>query len=116
MDKSTPGPDTAINLKSLAVVAKKLRALEAPFKARQDPSGLGIGAAALLVEMAGDEIERLRSSLAAHKACVEALADLVPAIKKHINASGGADGYLLARLSDAEGALAALEANAGETR
>jgi hypothetical protein len=52
----------------------------------------------------------LRSALPAHKACVEALADLVPAIKKHINASGGADGYLLARLSDAESALAALEA------
>jgi hypothetical protein len=50
------------------------------------------------------------NSLSAHRACVEALADLVPAIKKHINASGGADGYLLARLSDAERALAALEA------
>lgn len=107
MDKSTPGPDTAINLKSLAVVAKKLRALEAPFKARQDPSGLGIGAAALLVEMAGDEIERLRSSLSAHKACVEALRKI---------ASGDARGWTRDCARDA---LAQLEqgerANAGET-
>ena len=47
-------------LKSLAVVAKKLREQEVPLRERQDPSGLGIGAAALLVEMAVEEIGQLR--------------------------------------------------------
>lgn len=50
-------------LKSLAVVAQKLREQEAPLRERGDPSGLGIGAAALLVEMAGDEIRSLRAVL-----------------------------------------------------
>ena len=46
-------------LASLAVVAAKLREQEAPLKASGDPYGLGVGAAALLVELAGDEIKRL---------------------------------------------------------
>ena len=50
-------------LKSLAVVAEKLREQEAPLRERADPAGLGVGAAAMLVEMAGEEIQTLRRLL-----------------------------------------------------
>lgn len=53
--------------------------------------------------------------IAASPTMYEALRDLIPAVKEHINAAGGAGGYLLARLSDAEAALAkATEASNGE--
>ena len=76
MSDSTPRPDT-INLQSLTLVAEKLRDQETPYREIGDPRGLGIGAAALLVEMAGAEIARLRSALSAHKACVEQMQRLV---------------------------------------
>lgn len=50
-------------LASLAVVARKLREEETPLKAEGKVAGLGIGAAALLVEMAGSDIVTLRTVL-----------------------------------------------------
>jgi len=49
-----------VNIESLRVVAEMLRKAEAPFKAAGDPKGLGVGAMALVVEQAIEEIEYLR--------------------------------------------------------
>lgn len=49
-----------VNVESLRVVAEKLREWEAPYKERGDPRGLGVGAMALCVEQAIEEIEYLR--------------------------------------------------------
>ena len=70
-------------LKSLAVVARKLREQEEPFKAAGDPSGIGIGAAALLVEMAGAEVKRLRYELNRVASMIDFSEGA--AIVKHIN-------------------------------
>ncbi len=48
-------------LASLAVVAKKHREREDELRRAGEVSGLAIGAAALLIEMAGDEIKTLRA-------------------------------------------------------
>lgn len=56
-------PMSAGQLESLAVVAKRHREWEASHKERGDPAGLGIGAAALLIELAGEEIAALREAL-----------------------------------------------------
>jgi len=57
-----------VNLDSLRVVAKRNREWEAPLKANGDPSGLGFGAAALVVENAVAEIELLRNLVRAYVA------------------------------------------------
>lgn len=49
-----------VNVDSLRVVAEKLREAEAPYKATGNPRGLGVGAMALVVEQAIEEIEYLR--------------------------------------------------------
>ena len=67
-----------INLKSLAIVAERLREQEAPLKAAGDPAGLGVGAAALLVERAGEEIARLRLVEEDHKNVLKAALYIEP--------------------------------------
>lgn len=56
-------PMTDGQMQSLVVVARKLREQEAPLREAGDVRGLGVGAAALLVELAGDEIRHLRAAL-----------------------------------------------------
>jgi len=53
-------PIDRVNIESLRVVAEHLRRQEAPFKERGDWRGLGIGAMALVVEQAVEELEYLR--------------------------------------------------------
>lgn len=50
-----------VNIKVLRLTAEIFREMEAPFKAAGDHRGLGVGAAALAVAAAADEIEHLRS-------------------------------------------------------
>jgi len=52
-----------VNVECIRVVARKHREWEAPYKAAGEPTGLGIGATALLLENAADELEQLRAEI-----------------------------------------------------